>query len=140
KFKRWARLRLPNGQVSRCAWKETLKPADKVRMARNVKVTINDRNEIAQVLYYAQLAYHDDEIYHFITVAMVSVYSRPDPELLQKSMQTVWSCKYHDSEALQLVSAKSIQSVVAMIPHRPKLQSGVVEDRFFLLEKPGLGL
>ncbi|KAG1844003.1 hypothetical protein C8R48DRAFT_780461 [Suillus tomentosus] len=156
KFKRWARLRLPNGQVARCAWKETLKPAEKVRMARNIKVTINDRNEIAQVLYYAQLAikaddindnendgeleYHDDEIYRFVTVAIVSVYSRPDPELLQKSMQTVWSCKYHGDEALQLVSAKSIQSVVAMIPHRPKLQSGVVEDRFFLLEKPGLGL
>jgi hypothetical protein len=87
-----------------------------------------------------ELEYHDDEIYHFITVAMVSVYSRPDPELLQKSMQSVWSCKYHDSEALQLVSAKSIQSVVSMIPHRPKLQSGVVEDCFYLLEKPGLGL
>ncbi|KAG1741395.1 hypothetical protein EDD22DRAFT_786704 [Suillus occidentalis] len=136
KFKHWVRLWLPNGQVAHCAWKETLKPVEKVRMARNVKVTINDRNEIAQVLYYAQLAI---KIYRFVTVAMVSVYSRPDPELLQKLMQTVWLCKYHD-EALQLVSVKSIQSVVAMISHCPKLQSGMVEDRFFLLEKPGLGL
>jgi hypothetical protein len=40
KFKRWARLRLPNGQIARCAWKETLRSADKVRMARNVKVTV----------------------------------------------------------------------------------------------------
>ncbi|KAG1808541.1 hypothetical protein EV424DRAFT_1350322 [Suillus variegatus] len=117
KFKRWARLRLPNGQV-----------------------TINDRNEIAQVLYYAQLTikaddindnkndgeleYHDDEIYRFVTVAMVSVYSHPDPELLQKSMQTVWSCKYHGNEALQLVSVKSIHG----------------KGSLFLLEKPGLRL
>ena len=35
---RWARLRLPNGQVARSAWKEKLKPLQKVRMARNIKV------------------------------------------------------------------------------------------------------
>jgi hypothetical protein len=35
---RWARLRLPNGQIARSAWKEKLKPLSKVRMARNVKV------------------------------------------------------------------------------------------------------
>lgn len=35
---RWARLRLPNGQVARSTWKENLKPINKVRMARNIKV------------------------------------------------------------------------------------------------------
>jgi hypothetical protein len=35
---RWARLSLPTGQVARSRWKESLKPLDKVRMARNVKV------------------------------------------------------------------------------------------------------
>lgn len=35
---RWARLRLPNGQVARSSWKEKLKPLTKLRMARNVKV------------------------------------------------------------------------------------------------------
>jgi hypothetical protein len=38
KISRWARLRLPNGQVARSAWKEKLKPLEKVRMARNVTV------------------------------------------------------------------------------------------------------
>ena len=37
---RWARLRLPNGQIARSAWKENLKPLTKVRMSRNVKVCI----------------------------------------------------------------------------------------------------
>jgi len=109
------------------------------------------------VLYYAQLAvkvqaddihdedsgereYNDNGVYRFVTVAMISVYSRPDPELLQRSTQTVWSCKHEGEQALKLVDVKSIQSVVAMIPHRPTLPSGVEEERFFLLEKPGLGL
>ena len=33
---RWARLRLPNGQIARSAWKE--KEKAKVRISRNVKV------------------------------------------------------------------------------------------------------
>jgi len=37
---RWARLQLPNGQIARSAWKEKLKPLEKVRMARNVKVCL----------------------------------------------------------------------------------------------------
>lgn len=36
---RWSRVRLPNGQVARSAWKETLKPIEKLRCARNVKVS-----------------------------------------------------------------------------------------------------
>jgi hypothetical protein len=38
KIVRWARLRLHNGQVARSRWKEALKPINKVRIARNVKV------------------------------------------------------------------------------------------------------
>ena len=38
KVTRWARLRLPNGQVARSHWKEALKPLGKLRTARNVKV------------------------------------------------------------------------------------------------------
>lgn len=38
KITRWARLRLPNGQVARSKWKEALKPNNKIRTARNVKV------------------------------------------------------------------------------------------------------
>jgi hypothetical protein len=40
KISRWARLRLPNGQVARSVWKEKAKPLEKVRMARNVKVNL----------------------------------------------------------------------------------------------------
>lgn len=40
KITRWARLRLPNGQIARSKWKEAQKPLNKVRMARNVKVCL----------------------------------------------------------------------------------------------------
>jgi hypothetical protein len=36
---RWARLRLPNGQIARLAWKEKLKPLARLRTSRNVKVS-----------------------------------------------------------------------------------------------------
>lgn len=36
---RWARLRLPNGQIARSRWKEILKPLDKICVSRNVKVS-----------------------------------------------------------------------------------------------------
>lgn len=38
KLVKWARLRLPNGQIARSAWKESLKPLHKLRISRNVKV------------------------------------------------------------------------------------------------------
>jgi hypothetical protein len=40
---RWARLLLPNGQVSRCAWKEKSGGERVVRCARNVKVCLSDQ-------------------------------------------------------------------------------------------------
>ncbi len=42
KVTRWARLLLPNGQISRSKWKEDLKPINKIRTARNVKVRTSD--------------------------------------------------------------------------------------------------
>ena len=41
---RWARLRIPTGQIARSAWKEKLKSACNVRMARNVKLKVSGIN------------------------------------------------------------------------------------------------
>jgi hypothetical protein len=43
KIARWARLRLPTGQVARSAWKEKEKAAEKIRRARCVKVSRQGR-------------------------------------------------------------------------------------------------
>jgi hypothetical protein len=41
KVVRWARLRLPNRQVVRSRWKEDLKPLNRLRCSRNIKVNLN---------------------------------------------------------------------------------------------------
>lgn len=67
---RWARLRIPNGQVARSSWKEntmTRMP----RMARNVKLHINDRIQFGEVQFYFQINF-DESVK---TLALVSLYS-----------------------------------------------------------------
>ncbi|KAG1794298.1 uncharacterized protein BJ212DRAFT_1292067 [Suillus subaureus] len=115
KFFRWARLHLPNGQISRSAWKEKDRPVEHSRSARNIKAK-----------------------WHFKNVAIVSLYSPPDAALLELSFGTVWSCKHQGDRGLHVVEIEQIQAVVAVIPHRPTLPSGVTEDRFFVVERTGL--
>ncbi|KAJ7614720.1 hypothetical protein DFH06DRAFT_1368080 [Mycena polygramma] len=124
--KRWARLRLPNGQIARSGWKERQKDLDKVRMARNVKVWVNGQIEIAEVEFY--FCKKDGSVF-----ALASLYSRPDEELLRKSYNTVWSCTAPTE--LTVIRVTSIVSVVAMVPH---IHNG--KFAFFLVEKPGLAM
>lgn len=49
---RWARLRLPNGQIARSAWKETLKPLTQIRISRNVKVFPHEPIDLSACLQY----------------------------------------------------------------------------------------
>ena len=71
-------------------------------------------------------------------LALVSLYSKPDESLLSLSAGTLWSCEYQGDAALKFINVKTIQSVVAMIPHRPEIQGVPLSERFFLVEKPGL--
>jgi hypothetical protein len=50
----------------------------------------------------------------------------------------LWSCTHEGNDGLQIINVKTIKAVVAMIPHRPTLPSGITEDRFFMVEKAGL--
>ncbi|KAG2109538.1 hypothetical protein DEU56DRAFT_749953 [Suillus clintonianus] len=138
---RWSHLRLPNGQVARSAWKEALRPLEKTRMSRNVKLKIDGTTCYGEVQYFTQLAIRNDgpqAAWRFRTVALVSLYSAPDKQLLELSHQTVWSCTNQGEVGLRVVDVTDIQAVVAVIPHRPTLPSGVTEDRVFVVEKTGL--
>jgi hypothetical protein len=73
-----------------------------------------------------------------MALALVSLYSRPDPTLLRVSVNTLWSCEYQGDSALKFVEVKCIQAVVAMIPHTPVIEGQEARERFFLVEKPGL--
>ena len=61
-----------------------------------------------------------------------------DQDILFQSSQVVASCKL--LEEIVVVNVKRILSVIAMIPHMPTLSSGIAEERFFAVEKPGLDL
>ena len=72
-----------------------------------------------------------------MTLAVVSMYSEPHPDLLSTSHGTFVSCQYFGDDALVVIKVSCIESVVAMIPHSPphSLGSG---SHFFLVERPGL--
>ncbi|KAJ6473686.1 hypothetical protein C8R45DRAFT_835254 [Mycena sanguinolenta] len=128
-LQRWARLRLPNGQIARCAWKEKQKALDKVRMARNVQFTDTEGQETyGEVQFYFQADLEDGET---ATLALVHPYSAPDPELLEVSSQTLWVCDQLDDDTpMEVIEVDAISSVVGMVPFD--------EGRVFVAPKMGL--
>jgi hypothetical protein len=70
-------------------------------------------------------------------LALLSVYSPPDPGLFEASNGTVLSCTYHGDACLKVIDVSSIVSVVAMIPHNP-FADGDTQEQYFVAEKPGL--
>ncbi|KAI0054811.1 hypothetical protein BV25DRAFT_1873269 [Artomyces pyxidatus] len=161
---RWVRLRLPNGQVARSAWKELQKPLENVRMARNVKLRVNGAIRFGEVQFYCRLriptnhsldgdledldasnVVEDSDGAAVDTIAVVALYGLPDEDLLQASCDTVWLAPYLGDEGLVVVSTNSILSVVAMVPWENigglEHANGYIEgQRYFVVEKPGLDI
>ncbi|KAF8897773.1 hypothetical protein BD779DRAFT_1667694 [Infundibulicybe gibba] len=130
---RWARLRLPNGQIARSAWKESLRAHRKVRMARNVKIAFdNGTLQYGEVQYFFRAFIQAGSLPK--SLALVSLYSPPDAELLRRSNNTIWACRYQGMDSLHVIDVRSILSVVAMVPmpHHP------VPNTRFVVEKLGL--
>ena len=89
------------------------------------------------------------EVYFFIIwthegretpLTLISLYSTPEPRLLKASHNTLWSCEHQGDSALWFIDAKTIKSVVAMIPHTPRIEAQQLGEWFFLVEKPGLDI
>ncbi|KAG2080733.1 uncharacterized protein F5147DRAFT_749270 [Suillus discolor] len=142
---KWARLLLPNKQIARSAWRETTKTHEQVRMSRNVKFKVAGQFRFGEVQYFTRLAVKVDDAdedsdnednWHLLDIAVIQMYSLPDEALLQLSSQTVASCTH--SEKVLAIDVKDIVSVIAMVPHKPTLPSGLTEERFFMIEKLGL--
>ena len=80
----------------------------------------------------------EEDEWQFSNVAVVNMYSPPNKALLKLSSQTLASCTHLDE--VRVINVKDVISVIAMIPHKPTLPSGVTEDRFFMMERPGLDI
>ena len=68
--------------------------------------------------------------------ALVSLYSPPNRYLLQKSSGALAVCEHRGDEALVVIEAKSILSVVAMVPFNFLLDGR--NNQYFMIEKVGL--
>ena len=97
---------------------------------------MGDESRIAEVRFFVYLRREAEEI----ALALVSLYSKPDPTLLSLSVNTLWSCRYQGDMELRFIDVKTIQAVVSMVPHTPVIQGQPAEERFFLVEKPGLDM
>jgi hypothetical protein len=122
---RWARLRLPNGDIIRCAWKELENRNN--RTSRNVQVhaqavitftLINFQVKAGTSLCYAEVQY-----FFTLTIgnrkhafALVSHYSEPDMELLEQSHHTLHVARYQGKRALEIIDIYSIRLVIGMVP------------------------
>ncbi|KAL0562754.1 hypothetical protein V5O48_019325, partial [Marasmius crinis-equi] len=74
-------------------------------------------------------------------LAMVSVFSEPDQDLLKESHNTVYVCQYRGQHAMKVINVKQIKALVAMVPdfHISADNSTITPpDSYFLVEKPSL--
>ncbi|KAJ6529004.1 hypothetical protein B0H19DRAFT_889358, partial [Mycena capillaripes] len=137
---RWARLRLPNGQIARSVWREAQRPLNKLRIARNVKISFNGGQQLAEVHFYFRAKIQGTAD----TLALVDLYSEPDEEFLRDSYGTVAICAHGEGKHLVVIPVKDILSVVAMVPLTiiPGASERYLdpETSYFLVEKPGLDL
>jgi hypothetical protein len=76
-------------------------------------------------------------------LAVGSFFGPPDPHLLEISCQTYWSVQHQRDSDVRAFRIKHIQSCVMMGPdeqYRHFRNDESAEDRWFLMEKPGLKL
>jgi hypothetical protein len=102
-------------------------------------LTINRAPSIADVEYFFQLRFGD--VIH--SLALVSVFSPPDEELLKESNHAVHICRHGGVAALRVVDVKSISSVVSMVPDYQVTAEGdiiIPENQYSLVDVPLLKL
>ncbi|KAJ8089116.1 hypothetical protein PM082_014364 [Marasmius tenuissimus] len=139
KVYRWAKLRLPNGQNTRARWKEEAKGIEHVRMSRHVKMRHKNTEHVGEVHFY-----FEDEIEgkkrH---LAAISLFGEHNSELYEMSSKTYRTMQHFRDIDVHVVEVKDILSVVIMAPdlrYRTKIQDGTEDNRWFMVEKPGLAI
>ena len=99
-----------------------------------------DKERFAEVYFFYRIDIGGGQ---WRPVALISLYSAPDPTLLKISSDTLLVCRYRGDDSLVLVEAQAIKSVIAMVPFMEKPEGGRPrhhDGRYFVVEKPGLSL
>jgi hypothetical protein len=77
------------------------------------------------------------------TLAVASMFSPPDQELLDLSHQAVYASHYGGDDTLIAIDVKCLESVVPMVPYYKITPEGEIEipdTEHFLVEKMGLDI
>ncbi|KAJ7686204.1 hypothetical protein B0H17DRAFT_1160683 [Mycena rosella] len=136
---RWSRVRLPNGQLARSAWKEELKSIGQLRCARRVKISCGGRTRFAEVHFYLMFKVGGARK----PLAVVSMFAEHHQQLYQDSSKTYVTMQHLGNSDIRVIDIKSIQSVVMLAPdeqYAKLYKDGSEVNRFYLMEKPGLKL
>ncbi|KAL0565973.1 hypothetical protein V5O48_016040 [Marasmius crinis-equi] len=136
-LRRHGKLLLPNDQKVRSVWNESLSDRANRRRATIAKFLDDEgTTQYGEVQYFFALRF-GDECY---PLAMVSIFSNPDQDLLEKSYGTVHMCYYQGQDALQVIGVKKIKALVAMVPDFQISGDKVIaeDNKFFLVKKPSL--
>ncbi|KAI0321480.1 hypothetical protein OF83DRAFT_1197163 [Amylostereum chailletii] len=121
-------------------------------MSRIIKIRgYNGQQDIAEVQYFYRVrlsplsptATRDELETGVLTLALVSVFERPDPVMLEESYGAAWIAAYGGRATLRVIPVKDILAVVAMVPQvfQPEIyqRRGYIEGKkCYLLEKPGM--
>jgi hypothetical protein len=105
--------------------------------SKDIKIELNGQIEYAEVQFYF-LHFSSDNLDEVpLCYALVSVYSCPVQEILVESSNTLWACRYHGDDGLQVVNLLSIMAYVSMQP-LPPAPGDSSEALWFVVEKSGL--
>ncbi|KAL1950134.1 hypothetical protein VTO73DRAFT_5257 [Trametes versicolor] len=140
--RRWARLRLPHGQIARTAWKECHLEMRGRQPRRSCMVKLVGKpSRFAEVQYFFQFNIAGVER----TLAMITPFTLPDPAILAESENTILACNHPGDADCEVIEVMDIASVVAMVPLPLTLAEAAEPDaaacygsRFFVIERPGL--
>ena len=103
------------------------------------QLIIDGKVQYAEVRYYFKIRLQETQLER--GMAMVSMYTAPVENLLRSSHHTLWSCYPGGDTNLRVIDIKSIQAVVAVVPH-PKVDDLTLREklngRVYIGEKMGL--
>ncbi|KAK7035083.1 hypothetical protein R3P38DRAFT_3184621 [Favolaschia claudopus] len=136
---RWARAKLPDGQIVRSSWKE--EDMTVLRAARHVKVQLEgeDNPRFAEILFFMILCVDEEERY----VGVASFFGPPEEHLLKLSSSMYWSFQHLRDADIRVIELTSIISCVTMAPdsqYQTHRTDGSHTDRWFLMQEPGAKL
>jgi hypothetical protein len=100
---------------------------------------MNGARHVADVKYFFRLRFGD--IIH--SLAVVSMFSLPDEELLEESHHAVYICHHRGTAALRVVDVDTITSVMSMVPNYQVTAEGdiiIPENQYSLVDVPLLKL